>query len=59
MTDEEIRDWRISEALDKLAPVFAAEDMTEQEIETKALFFGLPPAAMWTAHHLYKTVKGL
>jgi len=53
---EDIRDWRISEALDLLEPVLAADEYTPEEVEKAAKVFGIPSYAMWTAHHLYEVL---
>ena len=52
------RDWRISEALDLLEPLFEADELTPEEIERAAVLFGMPGYAMWTAHHLYEVIRG-
>lgn len=55
---EETRDWRVSEALDLLEPVFIAGDLTPEEVERAATVFGMPHYAMWKAHHLYDVIRG-
>lgn len=57
MTDESIRDWRVSEALDKLTPIFEQFNLSESEIQQKAELVGMPSYAMWTAYHLYAYIK--
>ena len=58
MGTEDLRDWRISEALDLLEPMFEADEYTPEEIEKAAILLGMPAYAMWTAHHFYSVVRG-
>ena len=51
------RNWEVSNALDRLEPVFRASRLTEEEIENKALLFGIPADRLWAAHHLYALVR--
>ena len=57
MGSEDLRDWRISEALDQLEPLFDSDVYTPEEIEKAAKLFGMPAYAMWTAHHLYEVIS--
>lgn len=52
------RDWRISEALDLLEPLYESDELEPEEIERAAKLFGMPSYAMWTAHHLYEVIRG-
>ncbi len=51
------RDWRVSEALDSLTPIFQQFELTASEIQAKAEVAGMPTYAMWTAFHLYETIR--
>jgi len=54
----EDRDWRISDALDKLTPLLETQQLDKEQVEQKALLLGMPPYGMWTAHHLNGVING-
>jgi len=53
----DIRDWRISDALDRLEPIFRESEMEAEQIDQTAKVLGMPCYALWTAHHLYEVIK--
>jgi len=51
------RNWEVSNALDRLEPIFRASRLTDKEIENKALLFGIPADRVWAAQHLYELIR--
>jgi len=51
------RDWAVSNALDKLEPVFRDREMTQEEIHEVAALCGVPIPDLWKAEHLYQEIR--